>query len=167
MDAKVGEMATVNVVIASVISSGDFQMTANIPEADIAKVKIGNIARVTLDAYGSDKFFDASVSKIDPAETMIEGVATYKTTFVFSKKDERVRSGMTANIDILANKKENVLAVPQRAVVSVGQEKNVLVDTGSPVPEERKIETGLRGTDGLIEVVSGLNEGDRIVGTRE
>lgn len=167
MTAKTGEMATANAVIASVISDGDFQMTANIPEADIAKVKIGDTARVTLDAYGSDMFFDASVSKIDPSETILEGVATYKTTFVFLKKDERVRSGMTANIDVLTDKKENVLTVPQRAVVSKGQEKSVLIDVGNLNPEERKIETGLRGTDGLIEIISGLKEGDKIVGTRE
>jgi len=102
------------------------------------------------------------VVKIDPAETIIEGVATYKTTLQFEKSDGRIKSGMTANIDISTDKRENVLVIPQRAVVSEGAGKFVMVDNGTSNPEKRKIETGLRGIDGNIEVISGLSEGEKI-----
>ena len=108
-DAKVGEIAAANTVLVSVISASQFEIEANIPEADIAKVKIGSSAGVTLDAYGNDIIFDAKVSAIDPAETVIEGVATYKTTLQFLKKDERIKSGMTGNVDILLQK--NILTL--------------------------------------------------------
>ncbi len=161
-DAKIGEIVSANSVIVSVISGNQFEIESKIPEADIAKVKIGDLASITLDAYGEDVIFDARVVKIDPAETIVEGVATYKTTFQFEKNDDRIKSGMTANIDISTDKRENVLVVPQRAVISEGTEKFVMVDNGTSNPEKRKIETGLRGIDGNVEIISGLNEGEKI-----
>ncbi|HRY62364.1 MAG TPA: efflux RND transporter periplasmic adaptor subunit, partial [Candidatus Paceibacterota bacterium] len=166
-DFEVGEIVSANEPVLYVISDNNFEMEANVPEADIAKVDIGDAAKVTLDAYGPDVVFDSVVTKIDPAETMIEGVATYKTTLSFVKKDERVKSGMTANIDILTDKKEGVPAVPQRAVSAEDGERFVMLNTGGDTPEKRVIVVGLRGSDGYTEVLSGLVEGDKIVGLAE
>ncbi|MDP3057209.1 MAG: efflux RND transporter periplasmic adaptor subunit [bacterium] len=162
-DAKVGEIISPNAIIVSVISEAKFQIEANIAEADIAKVKINDPANITLDAYGSDMIFEAKVISIDPAETVIEGVSTYKTTLEFTKKDDQIKSGMTANIDILTAKKENVIAIPQRVVITKDGQKFVLIDAGNGRQEERKIETGLRGSDGNIEITSGLNAGEKII----
>lgn len=162
-DAKVGEMATPNKIIISIIADAKFEIDANIPEADIAKVKIGDTANVTLDAYGNDVNFPTKVVSIDPAETIIEGVATYKTKFQFVNEDGRIKSGLTANIDILTDQRENVLVVPQRAVITKNNEKFVLLDIGQTEPTEQKVETGLKGSDGMIEIISGLKEGDKIV----
>ena len=118
---------------------------------------------MTLDAYGSDVFFNATVAKIDPAETLIDNVATYKITLGFLEKDERVRSGMTANIDVLSAKKENVLVVPARAVIDKDGVKTVRVAGADGAVSERSIETGLKGSDGQIEILSGLSESERIV----
>lgn len=159
-DAKVGEIAAANAILISVIST-QYEIEANIPEADIAGIKIGNIANITLDAYGSDVIFSAEVSMIDPAEKIIEGMATYKTTLQFSEKDDRVKLGMTANIDILKNKKSDVLIIPQRLIKSRNGEKFVkTVENGSA--KEIKIITGLRGSDGNIEIIEGLKEGDYV-----
>ncbi|MCX6731615.1 MAG: efflux RND transporter periplasmic adaptor subunit [Candidatus Parcubacteria bacterium] len=161
-DAKNGEIVAANSVIVSIISESQFEIEANVPEADIAKVKVGDSARVTLDAYGSDTFFDANVVKIDPGETMIEGVATYKTTFQFTKEDQRIKSGMTANIDILTDKRENMINIPQRAVVSRDGEKTVQILDGQKA-KEVNVKTGLRGSDGNIEILEGVKEGDKVI----
>lgn len=161
-NAKIGEIVSANTVIVSLISASQFEIEANIPEADIAKVKLGNIAKVTLDAYGNDVNFDAKVTAIDPAETIIDGVATYKTTFQFTDKDERIKSGMTANIDISTEKRENVIVIPQRAVVTKNGDKIVRILNGE-VPKEVKVKIGLRGSDGNIEIIEGLNEGDKVI----
>lgn len=163
----IGEIVSANTPVLEVISGSQFEIEANVPEADVAKVTLSDEAKVTLDAYGSDVLFPAVVTKIDPAETILEGVATYKTTFSFLNKDERIKSGMTANIDIMTDKKNGVVAVPQRAISSRGGERFVLVYTGKEEPEERIIEVGLRGSDGYTEVLSGLVEGDKIVGLAE
>ncbi len=161
-DAKVGEIAALNAPLVSVISANHLEMEADIPEADIAKVKVGDSARVTLDAYGPDVIFEAKVIEIDPGETIIEGVATYQTTFEFLKDDDRVKPGMTANIDILTDKRENVIVVPQRAVTVRNSERYVLLDKGQGKIEEKEVKVGLRGSDGNIEILSGLEEGDTV-----
>lgn len=161
-DAKVGEIVSANTPIVSLISASQFEIEANIPEADIAKVKLGNTAKVTLDAYGNDVGFNVKIVAIDPAETIIDGVATYKTTFQFTDKDERIKSGMTANIDISTEKRENVIIVPQRAVIAKNGDKIVKILNGE-TPKEAKVKTGLRGSDGNIEIIEGINEGDKVI----
>lgn len=162
-DGKVGEIVLANSIIVSVISNDEYEIEVNVPEADIAKIKIGDTAKITLDAYGSGTIFAAHVVSIDPGEIMVEGVATYKTTLQFDKKEESIRSGMTANIDILTNKRSGVLKLPQRAILTKDGEKFVQLNAGNNFIEERKIEVGLKGSDGNIEIISGLSEGDEVV----
>ena len=162
-DAKTGEVMSPNTEIVSIISDNQFQIKMNIPEADVAKVRIGNVARITLDAYGDDEKFEASIVTIDPGETIVEGVATYETTLQFKKNDERIRSGMTANIDIETARRDNTLSVPQRTVVSKNGTKLVNVLIGENTTKEMPVITGLLGSDGNIEIVSGLSEGDKAI----
>lgn len=162
VDAKVGEIVSLNTSIVSLISNSQFEIEVNVPEADIAKLKIGNIAQITLDAYGNDIIFDAKVVTIDPAEKIIEGVATYKTTLWFTQKVEGVKSGMTANINIITDKRENVIVIPQRAIITDKDGgKGVKILTADGV-NDVKITTGLRGDAG-VEIIEGLNEDDKLV----
>lgn len=161
-DAKVGEIVSANITIVSVISEAKFEIEANVAEADIAKVKIGNPAKVTLDAYGEDVVFEAKAVEIEPAETIIEGVTTYKTTFQFINEDERVKSGMTANIDILTDKRENVITIPRRTVAARNGDKIVKILVGDNV-SEIKVKTGLAGSDGNVEILEGVKEGDKVI----
>jgi len=160
--AKVGELVASAIIIVSLISENDFEIEANVPEADIAKIQVGNTAEVTLDAYGRDVVFGVQVVSIDPAETIIEGVTTYKVILLFEKEDERIKSGMTTNINIVGASKQGVLAVPQRAVTRKGSDRFVRVVAGEEV-REVKVETGLRGSDGFIEITEGLFEGDVVI----
>lgn len=162
-DGKVGEIISTSKNIISVISAAKFEIEANIPEADIAKIKVNDPADVTLDTYGNDVIFKAQVAKIDPAETLVEGVATYKVTLYFMNEDDRIKSGMTANIDILTAQKSNVLSVPQRAVVNKNNDKAVQVLIDGKTAKEVKVKTGLLDSSGNIEIAEGLNEGDKVV----
>lgn len=163
-EVKVGEIVSPGTPLLSIISAS-LQIEANVPEADIAKIHLKDQAELSLDAYGEDLVFLSLITTIDPAETIIDGVATYKTIFAFLKTDTRIKSGMTANIDVVSEKKENVLFIPQRAIEISNREKFVRVETGKKEEpeEERKIETGLRASDGTIEVILGLSEGERVI----
>jgi HlyD family secretion protein len=161
-DAKAGALATANQSVASVISSGALQIEANIAEVDIAKISVGDPATVTLDAYGSEVHFDAVVTSIDPAEILIEGIATYKAKFQFAKDDNRILPGMTANIEIQTERRENALLIPQRAVASRNGKKLVWVAGENGEFREQEVMIGFRGSDGNIEVLQGLEEGTRI-----
>ncbi len=161
VEAKKGEIASTGTIVFSVISDARYEIEAFVPEADIAKIKVGNTANVTLDAYGSDTVFEAVAVRIDPAETMIDGVATYKTVLQFKKDDSRIKSGMTANTDINGESRENVLILPARAIKQKDNVKTVTLIEGETT-REVEITTGLRGSEGDVEVVSGLEEGNTV-----
>ncbi|HEY9584187.1 MAG TPA: HlyD family efflux transporter periplasmic adaptor subunit [Candidatus Paceibacterota bacterium] len=124
-DAKVGEIASAGSVLVSVMSVKSFKIEAYVPEVDSTKLSIDDEARITLDAYGNDVVFKAKVVSINPAEYVIDGVSTYKTTLIFTDEPRPIRSGMTANIDIQTEEKSDVLVLPQRSVISRGGKKYV------------------------------------------
>lgn len=161
-DAKFGEIVSSSKAVVSVISISEFEVEANLPEADVAEIKIGDRTKITLDAYGRDVVFSATVSFIDPAETIIDGVATYKTKIQFVEKDNRVRSGMTANIDIISGVREKVLALSDRAITKTSSGEFVRVLENDAV-REIPVKTGLKGSDGYVEIIEGLKEGGRVV----
>ncbi|MBI5152187.1 efflux RND transporter periplasmic adaptor subunit [Candidatus Peregrinibacteria bacterium] len=158
-----GEMASLTAPSISIISDAKFEIDVNVPDVDIAKIKIGNEAQITLDAYGDTEIFTAKVVSIDPAETVIEGVPTYKVKLQFDKDDPRVKSGMTANIDIITDKKDSVLYVSQRAVYSRDNERFVNLKKSEKEIIETKVKTGIRDNNGNIEIIEGLADGDKIV----
>lgn len=164
-DVTVGEIVPAGKVVMSINGSGVFEIDARIAEADIAKINIGNTARVTVDAYGSGVVWDAHVIALDAAETVIEGVPTYKARLAFDVIDNRIISGLTANVDILTARKEDVMFIPIRALIlkSGKQMARVVIDEKKDLVEEREIIMGIRGSDGRVEVLGGVTEGDVVL----
>lgn len=160
---KKGEIVSANIPVVSLTGKGAYQIETYIAESDIAKVKEGNMARVTLDAYGSNVTFEAIVTNIDLSETILEGVATYKAILQFTQDDERILPGLTANVDIMSDRKENVLYLPTRNIISKNGKTTVYVSGAKEEKQEVEIEVGLRGSDGRTEIISGLNQGDVII----
>ncbi|MDP6583997.1 MAG: efflux RND transporter periplasmic adaptor subunit, partial [Anaerolineales bacterium] len=160
-NVEVGETVTANTIAFSVISRSGFEIEANIPEVDIVDINQNDNASVTLDAYGEDVVFDIIVSDINPAETIIDGVSTYKTTLQFVEPDDRIRSGMTANIDIVTATKEDVVFIPHRAVLSQGDKKVIRIIEDDEIIT-REVSVGVRGSDGNTEIVEGLEEGEEV-----
>ncbi len=163
-DAVVGEIVGADQNIVSVISNNQFEVDTNVAEVDIANVKVGDLANITLDAYSSSVIFPAKVISIDPGETIIDGVATYKTVLQFINEDARIKSGMTANVDILTDKRENVFILPQRAVTTDNDGKRIvqLIYDSKNNTKDAEVEIGLKGSDGNLEIISGLKEGDKV-----
>lgn len=163
-EPDLGQFVAAGSVVFSVQSIDDFKIEAYVPEADIAKVSVTNSADITLDAYGSDVHFAATVYAIDPAETVLEGVPTYKVTLKFNDKDSRIRSGMTANIEILTRQKDNALLVPTRAVITENGSRYVrLVSIDGKSYQNTPVNIGLKGSDGFTEIISGISTGDKVV----
>jgi HlyD family secretion protein len=160
---QAGELVTASDQIFYLLGEGGLEVFANVPEVNIAKIKVGDQAAITLDAYGSETIFPVTVSEIDPAETFIDGVATYKVTFAFPTKDDRIRSGMTAYIVVTTAQHEGVLYVPTRAVTSKDGKRTVRITTGENQEEQIEVTTGLQGTKGEVEIVSGLTEGQQVI----
>ena len=163
IDLKAGQLVSPSSDAISMISNANFEIESYIPEADIAKVKVGNTGTTTLDAYGDKVTFIVVVTAIDLSETEVDGVSTYKTTLQFSASDDRIRSGMTANIDLVSETREGVISVPQTALISQSGKRSVMVMNDNGKTESRSIKTGAIDNSGNIEITDGLSEGETVV----
>ena len=161
-DAKVGSIVTANTPVMTLISDKEYQIETFVPEINIKDVGLNNLAKVTLDAYGDSVIFDARVISIDPAETLRDGVSSYKVKFEFVTDDDRIRSGMTSNVDITTKIKEDTILIPQTAITKKNGFSFVTVKVGSSYVE-KQVTTGGISISGDIEIVSGLNIGELVV----
>ncbi|MEW5805552.1 MAG: efflux RND transporter periplasmic adaptor subunit [Patescibacteria group bacterium] len=157
-----GEIVSLNQVAFSVISDSGLEIETNIPEVDIAKIKVNDQAKVDLDAYGPSLILEAKVIRIDPAETIIEGVATYNTKLTFKDPEQKAKPGMTANINLSHLVRENVLTISRKAIVLEEDKEFVNLITEKGI-EQREVKTGVRSSNGEVELVSGLSEGDKVL----
>jgi len=162
IDGKVGEVITAGAkTIITLLSPNGFQIKADIPETDIGDVTIDDPVAITIDAFPEDSF-NGQILEIDPAETMIDGVVYYRVKILFVNPSIRLRSGMSGDATIQTAKKDDVLHIPQRAVITKNGDKLARVLNGEEITEV-KIITGLRGSEGDVEIISGIKEGDKVI----
>jgi len=156
-----GEIVSANTVVASLISDDGFGIEIDLPEVDSIKVRTGNPATVTLDAFGDDVVFDALVTSVNRTETIVDNVSIYESQLAFVEIDERISSGMTADVTIVTQEREDVLAIPFRAL-KFREDGTPYVMTDGNV-SEKEVVLGLRGSDSFVEILSGLSEGDTVI----
>jgi RND family efflux transporter MFP subunit len=162
-DGKVGAITSPNVPVVSVIDETSLQVETLVSETDIAKIAIGNPVDVTIDAYGSQTIFPASVVKVDPTLTQMNGNSGFKVTVQFTKADERIKPGMNANLNIITKEDDANACIPDQSVVQKNGETYVLLQTTNNLKEQRKVTVGVRGIDGWTEITEGLTAGDKVV----
>jgi HlyD family secretion protein len=163
VNATVGETLSVGKVAVSMLSVEGLQIEAKVPEVDIVKVKVGSIVEVTLDAYGQALKFPATITRINPTATTEGSVPIYKVIVTFTGTDERIKEGMTTNVNIVTEDKPNVVLLPSQYVRTITSTKGqvTVIKEGQSIP--KTITIGIRGSDGLLEIKDGLFEGEEIV----
>lgn len=160
---EVGEQVTPTKAFLSVLTENNYQIEVDISETDIDKVKLNNSAEITLDAFGSDVKFQGAVYFVEPAATVIQGVTYYKVKISFDPTGKGdVKPGMTASAIIQTNKKDEVLIMPARAVIEKDG-KNIVRILENEIVRESEVVIGLSGDNGMVEVISGVAEGDKVV----
>ena len=163
MGAKVGAIVSPTDQEITLQSDGIFEIDAYVPEVSIAGVAVGDVGSTTLDAYGASVVFPVKVTSIDPAQTIRQGVPTYKTTLVFSSKDSRIRSGMTANVVITIGVLKNAIVIPEGAVGHDVDGAYVLALIKEDTVTRRAVTVGKEPSFGQVEITSGLSAGDTIL----
>ncbi len=162
-DVQAGDLASPGMPIITLVSDQNtFEIDVLATEQDATKIKIGDMAEATLDAYGKTNVFKAQVETIDPVATVQDGATAYKITLLLSGNDERVKSGLNANVFIGLDEKKDVLEVSQKAIIAEGNKQFVLVFANG-VQQKKEIITGIVGADGMVEIVSGLSDGESVV----
>jgi len=159
-DTIVGAIASPGAPVIT-ISNDNLEIQTNIPESSVASVKIGSSANVTLDAYGASEIFPATVVSIDSAPSLENGISVYKARLKFTNNDEKIKSGMTANVTIMPETHSDVLIIPKSAVMQKDGKYFVILDNGTNKKETREVTIGLKD-DKNVEIISGLNLGEKI-----
>lgn len=165
VEIAVGEIASSGSMVAAVVSDGDYEISLDVPEIDVSKLEIGNIVTILLDAFGERTSWEGEVTAISQAETYVDGVPVYETIVVFKETDERIRSGLSATVSIVTDTRMQVLAVPAEYLDRDETGQFVEVVVGNPEDhktEKRYVQTGLRGADGLVEILEGLSMGEMV-----
>nr|MDD3720665.1 HlyD family efflux transporter periplasmic adaptor subunit [Candidatus Gracilibacteria bacterium] len=137
------------------------EITVMLDQIDITKVKLNGDAIIVFDAY-SDIQAKAVVSSIDTEPVQNSGVVSYEVKLVLDDEtfDKKILSGMTANVEIIIESKENILTVKSSVITDEDGKNYVnLMKNGQTVKTE--VVTGI-SANGLTEIVSGLNEGDEV-----
>jgi len=159
---EVGEYAGPQATAVTLLGESQFSIEAEVDEADIGSMVIGQEVQITFDAFPGDAL-TGRVIAIAPQASIDLGLVSYRVTIETDSTDLPLRAGMTANAEVIKEKREEVLLVPNVAIsVDPGTGlKYVMRETESGV-EQVEITTGLT-TDLYSEVVSGLAAGDRVV----
>lgn len=156
---KVEPGQTLGATDVALTMSNKLIVRADVDETDIAKIKVGQKATMTLDAYPRDHI-EAVVDQIAFDAKTANNVTVYSVDLVPATIPDFMRSGMSANVDFIIERKEEILTLRADAIRGRGRESSVLIATNDPQNPTEKvaIKTGI--SDGKVtEVVSGLEEG--------
>lgn len=163
VDIAQGEIVTANTPYVTLVGSDQFELALDVPEIDVAKLQIGDAVSITLDAYQNDAEWQGVIDAIDVIDTLVDGVPVYKTTVVITNPDERIRVGMSAKASILAETKEGVLRAPRYFFERTEDGFVSRIMVSEKKDKEQSVVLGLTGSDGFVEIISGLQAGDILV----
>ena len=138
-----------------------FQMVAPFAEADAARLELHQQVEVTFDAV-PDLVRVGTVISIAPTGTDIQGVMSYYATIVLDELDPRLKDGQTAAVQVVVDKRDDVLVVPNAALLQSGQTGVVTVVDRDGAHRQVQVELGLAG-DSVTQVISGLEKGQEVV----
>lgn len=165
VDIKIGELAESQKQVMILQDISSLYLEANINEANIAIVKIGQPVTITYDSLGPDQVFMGEVFSIDPSSNNTDGVVNYKIKVSLNDKNEVIRPGMNANIVITTFTKNDVLVAPLLSVKTLNGVSivNIITNEKRKLYKEVPVTVGVVGDGNLIEIQSGLAEGDSVV----
>lgn len=163
-NVDLGEIAIYNTTVLTV-AEGEMEIEADVPESDIIKISLGQSADISFDAFPVDVIFKAQITEIEPASTVIQDVVYYKVKLKLQNFDERIKAGMSCDVDVRTAEQNNVVAIPLRAVKADGDKKyvEILKDEKNNITEKVFVTTGLEGDDGIVEIKSGLKGGEKVI----
>lgn len=139
------------------------EMDGVVDEIDIYKVNVGEEAIIIVDAL-PDVELKGKVTFVSPFGTRETGVVEFSITISLEPIDIELKGGLTATADIIVEKHENVLLVPNRSIKGSPGDYwvEVVLDEKTMTTEKRGVELGTQNEQ-FSEVISGLSEGEKII----
>jgi cobalt-zinc-cadmium efflux system membrane fusion protein len=159
-NATVGATVGSDANLFKIINLSTVWIDANVFEKDLARVRIGQIVNVSVPAFPGSTFSGRIIlisSIVDP-ETR-----TVKVRTEVANGDGRLKPDMFANVEIVTAARRTAISVPLAAVLDDGGRSIVFVaDSNGSGYQKKEVTLGLKSSD-RVEIVTGLNEGDRVV----
>ncbi len=157
-EASSGTSANPFLSIANVTS---LQLHGTVGEADVAKLRLGQVATVAVDAVGTATRMTGRVALIDPVATIQQGVPVYGVDVALDVPNAAVRPGMSGTASVILASRANVLTVPNLAIRTSGGRRGIQVLRDGQAADTEVV-FGI-ASDTVTEIVSGLEEGDLVV----
>jgi HlyD family secretion protein len=146
--------------VASITTSDFPIISVSLTEIDIPKVKAGDKATLTFDAF-PDKTFTGRVFSINTTGSVSSGVTTYPTTIILDSANASIYANMSVTANIIIDTKDEALYVPSAAVQTQNSQQ-VVRELKDGVVQYIPVTTGI-SSDSYMEITSGLSEGEEII----
>ena len=156
---KVGTKVTTSSAVTTIGDIASLQITAKIPERYVASLRTGLKAEISLEAY-PDAVFTATVTHVSPVLDV--NARTKEIVLTFDENDMRINAGMFGKVKLYTLDYEGAVALPSDAVVTKGDKPYLYVVKSDDTVEQREITLG-QSVDGIVQVLSGIEEGERVV----
>jgi RND family efflux transporter MFP subunit len=158
---KIGETVPLGGLVAEVVALDTLYVEAFIDEADAAKIRIGQPANVTMDAYG-EKVMKGEVYMISPVVLGTKQEArTFEARVRLFDKDIVLKPGMSADVEVIVSRREHVLSVPSQAIIEKNEGRYLyLAQKGRAVL--RQVKTGKFNWN-YTEITEGIQEGEIVI----
>lgn len=162
ISAQVGENVTSNSNAGFIVlaNTGSMALHGTIGEADVVKLKLGQVATVTVDAVGTAKM-TGKVTSLDPVATIAQGVPVYGIDVTIDLPNAAVRPGMSGTANVIIASSPNALVVPNLAVKTASGRRYLTVMKDGKATDT-DVTFGI-ANDTVTEVLSGVQEGDTVV----
>jgi HlyD family secretion protein len=135
----------------------------DVDESDVAKITAGMPAKIYVDAL-SDTVFEGILTKIAPQGIKEEGVVNFRVEAEISGMTHQLRTGMSADVQLVLDERQDVLTLPEGAIIYEGDSTFVekVIEAAEAGRQRAVVQTGL--SDGIkTEIIKGLDEGEKVV----
>ena len=170
---EVGEILMPGKQIVTIVNPDRIYVLATIDEVDVGRLKLGQSVAITVDAFPGERF-EGAIKRIS---SIVSGgkleTRTADVWIYFSKKDSRMKPGMSADVEVLIATLKNVLSVPSQAVIEREGKKQVYVAEGKDLKPGGSAIARLRPVDlgetnwSFTEITRGLASGEFVITTPE
>jgi RND family efflux transporter MFP subunit len=144
----------------TIVDLNRLEIYAYVDETDIGKIRPGLDATFTVDSF-PDRDFKGKVTAIYPKATIQDNVVYYITVISIDNPEGKLKPDMTVNATIYLNKREHVLAVPNKSIKREGGKKVVAILQNDKAVQ-RAVKTGWKDSN-YTEIVQGVKEGDKVI----
>lgn len=156
-------VSTMGTLLMTLGDTREMHVVGDVDESDVGLIREGMPARISVESF-PDRKFQGSVKKISPLGTEKEKIMNFEVEIAIDKTDIPLRSNMTADAEIIVEKHEKVLLVPQNAIRYKRDQSFVEMPDSKDQTGKRAVNVtlGISGTN-FSELLSGLKEGDQVI----